>query len=295
MKKGIIYFIPFLLALGIFAIFPLVKIIILSLQEGYDFFSGSYDSIGFDNFYEVLSSRIFLSAIINTVVYSISSVLLSLIISIFLANILSKNSLINRFLQTAFFMPLVTSSVAVCLVWRFMFNESFGIINYFITLCGFDPIQWFSTTKYELILLILYGTWDLIPITLLLMLSAFQSINKNIVISAKLDTASEMKIFWRVKLPLVGKMILTVSILNFISCIKVFDALFPLFNGRPGTMYDLYTIVYYVYYQMFERQNYGVAAAASILAILIIVLIIIIFRLCSFLYHKYGGNQSAHN
>ena len=258
---------------------PLIRIVFISLQEGYDFFSESYTSIGIGNYLKVISDPMFTAAVSHTLIYAICSGIPALVISLFLANCLIENTFVNRLFQTSFFMPLVTSTVAICLVWKFMFNESFGIINYVVTAFGGERIGWFSDKHLQLLMLILLGIWELIPITLLLLLSAFQGIDTRLLHSASMDTPSGLKVFWKIKLPLIKSTVITVAILNFIDSIKVFDVLFPLFNGRAGTTNNLPTLVYYVYYYMFERSNYGIAAASAVIIIAAIAAVMVLFSL----------------
>lgn len=113
--------------------------------------------------------------------------------------------------------------------------------------------------------LIIFGIWNILPFTIILLLSGLQNIDEMYYTAAKVDGAKSTKIFFRITVPLLSPTIFLVCIVNTISCFKVFSELYPLFNGKPGPYYNLYTVVYYIRYAMMEKRKYGYAAAAAVI------------------------------
>lgn len=219
--------------------------------------------------------------------YVLFVVPISTIIAIFFATLLNKKLKGSAIFQTAFFMPMVTSVTAVGLVWRFMFNQQYGIINFFLSKFGIEKIGWLTDSKFSLIALIIFGIWNILPFTIILLLSGLQNIDEKFYTAAKVDGAKSSKIFFRITVPLLSPTIFLVCIVNTISCFKVFSELYPLFNGKPGPYYNLYTVVYYIRYAMMEKRKYGVAAASAV----ILFLCVMIFTLLQLRLKKMMGKR----
>ena len=165
---------------------------------------------------------------------------------------------------------MVTSIIAVGLAWKWMYNYDYGVFNFFLSTFNIDPINWLNNPKYGLLAVIIYGIWSYLPFTIILVLAGLQNINPLYVTAAKIDGASKSKIFFRITLPLLAPTIGLVLIVNMISASKVFSELFPLFNGKPGAAYSLYTVVYYIYEVFYVKWRLGQASAAAIILFLIV-------------------------
>lgn len=271
-----LYLMPFLVFIILFTLYPVINVITLSFKENYSFLKNSYDSLNFENYKYVLSDEKFRSAILNTIIYVIFVVPLSTIISIIFANLLNQKLRGSALFQTAFFMPMVTSVTAVGLIWRLMFNQQYGVINFILSKIGIEKIGWVTESKWSLVALIIFGIWNILPFTIILLLSGLQNIDEMYYTAAKVDGAKSTKIFFRITVPLLSPTIFLVSIVNTISCFKVFSELYPLFNGKPGPYFNLYTVVYYIRYAMIEKRKYGYAAAAAVILFLIIMIFTIL-------------------
>lgn len=271
-----LYLMPFLVFIILFTLYPVINVITLSFKENYSFLKNSYDSLNFENYKYVLSDEKFRSAILNTIIYVIFVVPLSTIISIIFANLLNQKLRGSALFQTAFFMPMVTSVTAVGLIWRLMFNQQYGVINFILSKIGIEKIGWVTESKWSLVALIIFGIWNILPFTIILLLSGLQNIDEMYYTAAKVDGAKSAKIFFRITVPLLSPTIFLVSIVNTISCFKVFSELYPLFNGKPGPYFNLYTVVYYIRYAMIEKRKYGYAAAAAVILFLIIMIFTIL-------------------
>jgi multiple sugar transport system permease protein len=260
-----IYLLPFMLFLIVFTIYPVINVFILSFKENYSYLRGTFDGWSLENYKEVLTDDKFKQSMINTFLYVLLVVPISTAIATFIAHLLNQKIKGIAFFQTAFFMPMVTSITAVGLIWRFMYNKKYGVFNYFLSLFGVEPIGWLTDSAWSLVALVIFGIWNILPFTIILLLAGMQNIDEMYYTAAKVDGAKPAKIFFRITVPLLSPTIFLVCIVNTISCFKVFSELYPLFNGKPGPYYNLYTVVYYIRYAMMEKREYGYAAAAAVI------------------------------
>lgn len=260
-----LYLLPFFAGILIFTLYPVINVFLLSFKENYSHLRNTYSGWSLNNYVEVFTDPKFRQAMLNTFLYVLFVVPISTAIAVVFATLLNQKIRGIAFFQTAYFMPMVTCITAVGLVWKLMFNKSYGIINQFLGLFGIANIGWVVDSKWSLTALIIFGIWNIMPFTIILMLSGLQNINEMYYTAAKVDGAKSMKIFFRITVPLLAPTIFLVSIVNTISSFKVFSELFPLFNGKPGPYYNLYTVVYYIRYAMIEKRQYGIAAAAAVI------------------------------
>ena len=260
-----LYLLPFFIGILIFTLYPVINVFLLSFKDDYNYLQNTYAGWNLENYKTVLTDPKFAQSMINTVLYVIFVVPISTALSILVAHFLNQKLKGSAIFQTAFFMPMVTSITAVGLIWRLMYNKQFGIINFILSQFGIEKIGWVVDSNWSLVALIIFGIWNIMPFTIILLLSGLQNINEVYYTAAKVDGAKPIKIFFRITVPLLSPTIFLVCIVNTISCFKVFSELYPLFNGKPGPYYNLYTVVYYTRYAMMEKREYGYAAAAALI------------------------------
>ena len=265
-----LYLSPFLIFIIIFTLYPVINVFTISFKENYSYLRGTFKAINFENYKYVLSDDKFTSGLKNTALYVLFVVPVSTAIALFFANLLNKKVRGSAIFQTAFFLPMVTSVTAVGLIWRLMYNQQYGIINWVLTKFGIEKIGWVTESRWSLLALIIFGTWNILPFTIIILLSGMQNINETYYTVARVDGAKPLRIFFRITVPLLSPTIFLVCIVNTISCFKVFSELYPLFYGKPGPYYNLYTVVYYIRYAMMEKRKYGYAAAAAVILFLCI-------------------------
>ncbi len=265
-----IYLAPFLIGILIFTLYPVINIVLISFKEGYRQMTGAYESIGLGNYIHIFQDPYFINSIKNTAMYVVFVVPIATALSLFFANLLNQKIKGIAIFQTAFFLPMVTSVTAIGLVWKLMFNHRFGVINAILGIFGIEQINWLLDVDMNIWTLIIYGIWNMMPFTIILLLSGLQNIDPLYYTAAKVDGAGSRKIFFRITVPLLAPTIGLTCIINMISASKVFGELFPLFSGRPGTAYNLFTMVYYIYYEFNVARHLGYAAAASIILFIIV-------------------------
>lgn len=259
-----LYLLPFVIGITVFTLYPVVNVVMMSFKEDYSYLTREFSQWSFANYEKVLSDPKFSQAIGNTLKYVLLVVPISTIISVLVANLLNQKLRFSALFQTAYFLPMVTSVTAVGLAWRLMYNKNFGIINYILSFFGIDKIPWLENAAWSIPSLVIFGVWNILPFTIILLLSGLQNIDPQYYTAARVDGSGSLRIFLRITVPLLAPTIFLVCIVNTISCFKVFSELYPLFNGKPGPFYNLYTVVYYIRYAMMENRKYGVAAAAAI-------------------------------
>ena len=264
--KPLLYLLPFIISVTVFTIYPIVNVIRMSFLENYKHLTGAFDSVGLGNYQKVVSDPLFRQGLSNTVKYVLCVVPISTAIAVVLATLLNQRVRFQGFFQTAYFLPMVTSSLAIGLAWRFMFNDTYGILNFLLSKLGIDGISWLESTGGNFYVLVVFGIWSILPNTIILLLSGLQNIDPLYYTAAKVDGAKTLRIFFRITVPLLAPTIMLVVIINSISTFKMFHELFPLFSG-PGIAYNLYTVVYYIYYEfrVLTPPKYGYAAAAAVI------------------------------
>ena len=265
-----LYLSPFLIFIIVFTLYPVINVFTISFKENYSYLRGTFSKLSLENYKYVLTDDKFTSGLKNTALYVLFVVPVSTAIALFFANLLNKKVRGSAIFQTAFFLPMVTSVTAVGLIWRLMYNQQYGIINWALSKFGIEKIGWVTESRWSLLALIIFGTWNILPFTIIILLSGMQNINETYYTVARVDGAKPMRIFFRITVPLLSPTIFLVCIVNTISCFKVFSELYPLFYGKPGPYYNLYTVVYYIRYAMMEKRKYGYAAAAAVILFLCI-------------------------
>ena len=282
-----LFLLPFLVGVGIFTLYPVINVFLISFKEKYSALRQTYAGLGTENYREVFADPNFANAMMNTVLYVLFVVPVSTAIAVIIANLLNSRIKGMAVFQIAYFMPMVTCVTAVGLVWRLMYNKQYGIINFFLGLFGVPKIGWVTESAYSLAALVIFGIWNILPFTIILLLSGLQNIDENYYVAARVDSASASKIFFRITVPLLSPTIFLVCIVNTISAFKVFSELYPLFNGKPGPYNNLYTVVYYIRYAMMEKRQYGQAAAAAV----VLFLCILLFTLIQQSFKKWMGKR----
>ena len=265
-----LYLLPFFLCIAVFTLYPVVNVVLMSFKEGYSHLTRNFTQWGMANYQAVLRDPKFAQAIGNTIKYVVCVVPISTCIAVVVAYLLNQKLRFSALFQTAYFLPMVTSITAVGLAWKLMYNKNFGIINYILSFFGVDKIPWLENAAWSIPALVIFGVWNILPFTIILLLSGLQNIDSQYYTAARVDGSSGVRIFFRITVPLLAPTIFLVCIVNTISCFKVFSELYPLFNGKPGPFNNLYTVVYYIRYAMMENRKYGVAAAAALVLFLFI-------------------------
>ena len=275
-SEWFVYLLPFLIGIVIFTLYPIVNVFLISFKENFNYITKTFSGWGIANYQYIFNDPYFIQALKNTLSYVFVVIPFSTCLAILIATLLNQKIRFAGLFQTAYFVPMVTSTIAIGFAWRFMFSHKYGVINYLLSFLNIAPINWLQDPTYNFYALCIYGIWAILPFSIILLLSGLQNIDPMYYTAAKVDGAKPLKIFFRVTLPLLAPTVFMVIMVNTISCFKVFNELFPLFGGGSnvpaGVANNLFTVVLYIYYQFRVRvpSRYGYASAAAVILFLII-------------------------
>ncbi|MDY3005895.1 carbohydrate ABC transporter permease [Anaerococcus porci] len=268
---GYLMILPVLLGLTIFFIIPFFQNIFYSFTDLNSF--GVWNPVGFDNYKELFKDENFYLSLRNTLKYTIITVPISVLISMSIANLLNKNIKGVGIYRTLYFLPAVTMPAAVAMIWKWIYNGQYGLLNQFIMLFGGEPRAWIADNDTALLCIIVVGIWMSLGMNIVYFLAGMQSIPKQYYEAAKLDGASEIKQFFTITVPLVAPTLVFVLTTSMISSLQVFDIVFMMITKTSPALKSTQTIVYLFYQSAidFGRKGYG-AAIATILFIIIMIL-----------------------
>ena len=294
--KAWLYLSPALVLLGIFTVYPIFNTVQLAFLNGYNIWEamdGKMFTIGIDNFVKVLNYPGFLTTLKTTILLCVLTVPISTMLALLIAVALNSIKALNRLLQTIFFLPYVTNSIAIGMVFATMFNmigldpatgipQTAGIINNFLSIFGVGPVNWInpgSTYEANMFVMCVYIVWNALPFKILVLLGGLQSVNKQYYDAAKVDGTSRARVFWRITVPLLSPMISYVLITGFIGGFKEYSSVVGVFGEGMGPTGDkeLQTMVGLIYDSLGEvGTGEGFASAAAMILFVIILAVTIL-------------------
>lgn len=276
--KAWLYLLPALLFLGVFMVYPLIDVFIYSFEEGYNSASQTYFGTGLYNYSYVLHDTYFLQAVKNTFLLVIITVPVSTCLALLIALGLSSIRPLKEMFQTIYFLPYVTNTLAVGLVFMILFKKtaySNGMINMLLHWFGAGPVDFIDGPYWaKMFVLCFYTVWIVLPFKILILTSALASVDQNLYKAAKVDGTSSMRIFTKITLPMISPMIFYLVITGFIGAFKAYSDSVALF-GTDLNAAGMNTIVGYVY-DMLYGEGGGYPSYASAAAIILFVIVLTI-------------------
>ena len=276
--KGWLYLLPAMLFLGIFMVYPLIDVFIYSFEEGYNSASQTYYGTGIYNYSYVLHDPYFLQAIRNTFILVVITVPLSTLLALLISVALSSVKALKKLFQTIYFLPYVTNTLAVGLVFMILFKKtaySDGLINLVLKLFGQGPVDFIDGPYWaKMLVLCIYTIWIVMPFKVLILTSALASVNQNYYNAARVDGTSRFRIFIRITLPMISPTVFYLIITGFIGAFKAYSDSVALF-GTDLNAAGMNTIVGYVYDMLYGNGG-GYPSYASAAAILLFVIVLTI-------------------
>ena len=276
--KGWLYLLPAIVFLAAFMIYPLVDVFIYSFEEEYNFASQTHTGIGTYNYSYVLHDTYFLQALKNTFILVIITVPLSTITSLLIAMALSSIKKLRQLFQTVFFLPYVTNTLAVGLVFMILFKKtaySDGMINMLINFFGGESVDFIDGPYWaKMLVLCIYTVWIVMPFKILILTGALASVKDDLYKAAKIDSTPKWRVFTRITLPMISPMIFYLVITGFIGAFKAYSDAVALF-GTDLNVAGMNTIVGYIYDMLYGNSGgYPSYASAAALILFVIVLTI---------------------
>lgn len=270
------FLLPNLLGFLVFTLLPVLAAFLISFTD-WDLLRPPAWA-GVDNYLRLAQDPLFHTVVRNTVLYVLGTVPVQMVLALLVALALNQRLPGQTFFRTAYFMPVVASTVAVALVWRWMFHADFGLINSFLYMVGVDdPPNWLSSTRWALPAIIIMSIWQQIGFSMVLFLAGLQSVPITLYEAAKIDGAGAWQRFWSITLPMLSSTTFFVLVISIINSFQVFDQAFIMTGGGPANATN--TLVFNIYRYAFQFFQMGYAAAmAWVLFAIIFVVTLVQFR-----------------
>lgn len=275
-KKGWLYLLPAFAFLAVFMVYPLIDVFIYSFEESFNFASQSYTGVGTFNFSYVLHDPYFLQALKNTFILVIITVPLSTGLALLISVALSSIGKLRDFFQTVFFLPYVTNTLAVGLVFMILFKKtpySDGLVNLLLGVFGMAPVDFIDGPYWaKMFVLCFYTVWIVMPFKILILTSALASVNQTYYNAARVDGTSKWRIFTKITLPMISPSIFYLVVTGFIGAFKAYSDAVALFGVNLNSA-QMNTIVGYVYDMLYGNSggypSYASAAAIVLFSIVL--------------------------
>ncbi len=275
-RKGWLYLLPAFAFLGVFMVYPLIDVFVYSFEEGFNFASQTYTGVGTFNFSYVLHDPYFLQALKNTFILVIITVPLSTGLALLISVALNSIGRLRELFQTIFFLPYVTNTLAVGLVFMILFKKtpySDGLVNLLLGLFGIAPVDFIDGPYWaKMFVLCFYTVWIVMPFKILILTSALASVNQTYYNAAKVDGTSRWRMFTRITLPMISPSVFYLVITGFIGAFKAYSDAVALFGVNLNSA-QMNTIVGYVYDMLYGNSggypSYASAAAIILFAIVL--------------------------
>ncbi len=265
---------PNIIGFLMFMLIPMVATFVLSFTN-YDMLTAP-KFIGIQNYITMAKDPIVRQVTLNTIIYTVLTVPIGMCISLFLAVMLDQKIGFRKFYRAAFFLPSITSMVVVAIVWQWIYNPDYGLLNYFLSLFGIQGPKWLLDAKTALLSLAIVGIWKSAGYNMIIFLSGLQGISTTYYEAAELDGASKWAQFRYITLPMLKPTTFFIFIMAVISSFQVFDQVMLMTKGGPGRASSV--LVHYLYQNAFQYFKLGYACAIAYL-LFFIVMIITVFNM----------------
>ena len=264
--RVLLFITPLLLPLVIFWLMPFGYSVYISFTD-WDYISPDYSFIGFENYEYMVEDGEFFQALYNTAVFSFGVVIPTILLGLLFALLLHKNFAGSHFYRAVIFSPWITPTVAVSIVWSWVFDSRTGLINQLLMSWGIEPIRWLEHGNTAMVAVTIVTVWQAIGWTMLFYISALKKIPTSIYEASQIDGCSSLTRFIKIRLPLISPTTFFLVIVNITTAVQAFDQFQILTQGGPGG--ETRTLLYLFYQQAFERYEVGPAAATSLVIFLI--------------------------
>lgn len=276
--KAWLYLLPAILFLGAFLVYPLIDVLIYSFEEGYNSASQTFFGVGLYNYSYVLHDPYFLQAIKNTFILVVITVPVSTCLALLISVGLSSIKKLRELFQTVYFLPYVTNTLAVGLVFMILFQKTpytDGLVNLILGVFGMEPVDFIDGPYWaKMFVLCFYTVWVVMPFKILVLTSALASVNQNFYNAAKVDGTSKWRTFTRITVPMISPTLFYLIITGFIGAFKAYSDAVALF-GTDLNAAEMNTIVGYVYDMLYGNSG-GYPSYASAAAIILFMIVLTI-------------------
>ena len=291
--KGWLYLLPAVLFLGFFMVYPLIDVFIYSFEEGYNSASQTYFGVGLYNYSYILHDPYFLQAVKNTLILVLVTVPVSTCLALFISLGLSSIKALRELFQTVYFLPYVTNTLAVGMVFMILFKKTpytDGLINMILSFFGQGPVDFIDGPYWaKMLVLCIYTVWVVMPFKILVLTSALASVKEEYYSAARVDGTSRFRIFRKITLPMISPMLFYLVITGFIGAFKAYSDAVAIFGTNLNAA-EMNTIVGYVY-DMLYGDSGGYPSFASAAAIVLFAIVLTITFINLLIRQKYVYNE----
>ncbi len=268
---GYMFILPTYIGFSIFILYPLIESVRISFQE-FSLLRGS-TYVGLENYVQMFADARLRIAYINTIIFTLFAVFFNAGIGLILAVMLNRRLpiLMRNLYRSVFFFPVLIAHTYIAVIWRFLYQQDTGVINYYLGVFGVEPIPWLSNAHWAMAAIIILDVWKNTGFAMLVFLAGLQSIPNEYYEAAQLDGANERQLFFRITIPLLSPTIFFILVIFMIGALQVFDTIIVLTQGGPGDATR--SVVLYVYEIAFRTFNMGYAAAVSMTLFAIILIL----------------------
>lgn len=256
-------------------IWPVIQTIIYSFQKIEGFLPSQWN--GGKNYITLFTGKNeFAKALLNTAIYAVVTVPIGTLLSLITAVFLNRQIRFKSFFRVCFFIPVISAPAAVAMVWRWLYNSDFGIINYVLSMIGIEGPNWIGSNKYVLLSIMIVGIWSMVGYNMVILLAGLQDIPGVYYEAARIDGASERDCFWKITLPLVSPTTFFVVLTTTISALQVFDNIYMMVPSNSPSLKSAQSIVYLYYKYTFAQQNKGLGSAVAVVLLTIVLILTVI-------------------
>jgi multiple sugar transport system permease protein len=274
-RAGRMFVAPNLTAVAVFMLFPLGFSLYMSVQK-WDLFTPA-KFVGLANYHSLFADDpLFVIALRNTVVYTVGTVVPTVLISLAVAGVLNRKVKGISIFRTIIFLPLAVSSVVMAVVWQFVFNTNNGLLNIMLGWIGIGPVPWLNDPKWAMLSLCTVSVWRSVPFATVILLAAMQGVPDNLYEAAKLDGAGEVRQFVSITVPLIRGAVSFVVVISIIHAFQAFDLVYVLTGGNGGPETATYVLGIMLFQHAFGFLEFGYASALAwvIFAILLVLTVL---------------------
>ena len=265
--RVLIFILPALIPLGVFWLFPMCEAIFMSFTD-WDYMSSTYNIVGLDNYRSIFSDSMFYSALKNTIVFTVGTLVPTIAGGLFTAVLLKKKLAGSAIYKAVIFSPWVTPTVVISIVWSWIFEPQYGLANYILQLFNLPKSQWLQSSDTAMYAVILVTIWKGFGWAMIFYLTALERVPKELYEAAAVDGAGKWQKFKSITLPLISPTTFFLTIITTIDSIKAYDQIRVLTQGGPSG--STRTILYLYYQTAFENFNIGEATSIAVILLVIV-------------------------
>lgn len=268
--RAFLYLLPSLLIIGVFQFYPIFKSFAMGFYTKFDYLTDTVYEVGLDNFIFVIGDPDFILAMKNTCIFVFFAAPLGIFAALIFAVILNSDIHFKKLFQSIYFVPFVTSTVSVSIVWSWILNKDYGLLNAFLKIVGMNKVAWLTDANMTMSILVAFSIWKGLGYKIVILLAGLQGIDKQYYSAARIDGADRYQRFFRITIPLLKPYLIFLFITSIIGAFKIFDEVYIMYSQQPGPLKSGLTIVYYIFNKFYRHWEFTTASAAAFILFIVI-------------------------